>query len=173
MRIWAYCFTSHGSLDFQTTALIAINPPSIIIWFSPKDIPALVTLIEAKVCNFSCRFSKVSGFIDPLVSFSFLPNAKDFLLFFKADHFFLTTPQGRSFDWHLFGVICASLDAFADVTSNWSVWKEEVSMLGSSVFEWVDSRAVEAIPSEHNLSIFSESLSFPSGIVICEEKSWY
>ena len=46
-------------------------------------------------------------------------------------------------------------------------------MLGSSVFEWVDSRAVEAIPSEHNLSIFSESLSFNSGIVICEEKSWY
>ena len=46
-------------------------------------------------------------------------------------------------------------------------------MLGSSVFEWVDSRAVEAIPSEHNLSTFSESLSFPFGIVICEEKSWY
>ena len=78
-------------LIFKQLMWLQLNPPSIIIWFSPKDIPALVTLIEAKACNFSCRFSKVSGFLDPLVSFSFLQNANDFLLFFKADHFFLTT----------------------------------------------------------------------------------
>ena len=75
-------------LIFKQLLWLQLNPSPIIIWFSPKDIPALVTLIEVKACNFSCRFSKVSGFLDPLVSFSFLPNANDFLVFFKVDNFF-------------------------------------------------------------------------------------